>query len=110
LTDTPVDTDVVLCGRRLHAARLRLEAERLTNAGVRVTLFLFEPTPRAHKARYTDGGWWEQRGAFMVDQTGNRRDFSFGAQKRAYPRNFAASLPQGLRMIRCGVPKPLTIR
>jgi GT2 family glycosyltransferase len=62
LTDTPIEHDVVLCGRRIYAARLRLEAERLTNDGVRVTLFLFEPTPRAHKARYTDGGWWEQKG------------------------------------------------
>jgi hypothetical protein len=39
-------------------------------------------------------------GVFMVDPTENRRDFSFGAQKCAYPKNFAASLPQGLRMIR----------
>jgi GT2 family glycosyltransferase len=62
LTDTPVDADVVLCGRRLHSRRIRAEAERLTKAGTRVTVFLFEPTPRAHRVRYTDGGWWEQRG------------------------------------------------
>lgn len=62
LTDTPIDVDVVLCGRRLYARRLRAEAERLTNDGARVTLFLFEPSPRAHKVRYSAGGWWEQRG------------------------------------------------
>lgn len=62
LIETPVAGDVALCGWRVHAARLRAEAERLTKAGSRVTLFLFEPTPRAHKMRFTEGGWWEQRG------------------------------------------------
>lgn len=55
-------SDQVLCGRRIHAARLRDEAARLTSEGARVTLFLFEPTPRAHKVSYCDGGWWEQIG------------------------------------------------
>jgi GT2 family glycosyltransferase len=62
LTETPVEGDVVLGGWWVHAARLRAEAERLTRSGRRVTVLLFEPTPRAHKVRFTDGGWWEQRG------------------------------------------------
>ncbi len=65
LYDAPIDRDVVLCGRRIFAARLRAEAERLTNEGARVTLFLFEPTPRAHKVAFNDGGWWEQRGGIF---------------------------------------------
>jgi len=62
LTEMPVEGDVVLGGWWVHAARLRAEAERLTRAGSRVTVFLFDPTPRAHKVRFTEGGWWEQRG------------------------------------------------
>jgi len=62
LTETPVAGDVVLGGWWVDAARLRAEAERLTRARSRVTVFLFEPTPRAHKMRFTEGGWWEQRG------------------------------------------------
>jgi GT2 family glycosyltransferase len=62
LTATPPQRDVVICGWRLHAARLRTDAEDFTSDGARVTLFLFEPTPRAHKVAFVDGGWWEQTG------------------------------------------------
>jgi hypothetical protein len=79
---------------------MRAEAERLTKAGARVTVFLFEPTPRAHRVRFTDGGWWEQRGGIYGRSDRKSPRFQFGAQKCAYPKNFAASLPQGLRMIR----------
>jgi GT2 family glycosyltransferase len=62
LADEPISRDVVLCGPRLRASGLRAEAERLTKDGARVTVFLFEATPRAHRVEFVDGGWWEQRG------------------------------------------------
>jgi hypothetical protein len=59
---------------------LRAEAERLTKDGARVTVFLFEATPRAHKvaSSMADGG--SNEGGFMVDPTEKSREFSFGAQ------------------------------
>jgi hypothetical protein len=44
-----------------------------------------------------DGG--SRQAVFTVDRTGKRREFSHGAQDRAYPTSFAASLPQGSWMI-----------
>jgi hypothetical protein len=52
--------DAVLAGWRFRSRRLRAEARRLTEDGTRVTLFLFEPTFRPRRTRYTDGGWWEE--------------------------------------------------
>lgn len=62
LFDQPVARDEVLSGKRGKAAQLRSEAQALVDEGARVSLFLFEPTPRAHRVRFTDGGWWEQSG------------------------------------------------
>jgi hypothetical protein len=63
-------------------------------------VFLFEATPRAHKvaSSMADGG--SNEGGFMVDPTEKRREFQLWRAGSAYPKSFAASLPQGLRMIR----------
>jgi GT2 family glycosyltransferase len=60
--DVPGGSDEVLAGWRFRAATLRAEAERRVREGARVSLFLLEPTPRAHRVAFTDGGWWEQTG------------------------------------------------
>jgi GT2 family glycosyltransferase len=62
LRDGPVAVDEILAGWSFRAASLRAEAARLVAGGARVSLFLFEPSPRAHRVRFTDGGWWEQTG------------------------------------------------
>ncbi len=49
-------------GWSIQAARLRNSAQEAVARGQAVTLFLFEPTPRKHKVRFTEGGWWEQTG------------------------------------------------
>jgi GT2 family glycosyltransferase len=65
LHDGPAFRDVVLAGWRLSARRLRAEARRLTEDGARVTILLLEPTMRAHRTWYSDGGWWEQTGGLF---------------------------------------------
>lgn len=64
----------VLAGRPWQARRLRGEAAALAAEAVPVTLFLFGPTPRAHRLRFTEGGWWEQTGGL------------FGRSDRSEPR------------------------
>jgi GT2 family glycosyltransferase len=65
IRDGAAGADIVLAGWRLWAGRLRAEARHLAEGGARVTLFLFEPTFRAHRVRYVDGGWWEQTGGLF---------------------------------------------
>jgi hypothetical protein len=65
IRDGAAGADIVLAGWRLWAGRLRAEARHLTEGGARVTLFLVEPTFRAHRVRYVDGGWWEQTGGLF---------------------------------------------
>lgn len=55
-------TDAVLAGWRWQGVRLRDAARRLTNGGARVTVFVLEPTIRAHRVRYSEEGWWEHTG------------------------------------------------
>lgn len=62
LRDEPPMRDALLAGWRFRAGRLRTEARRLIESGARVTLLLFEPTFRAHRVQFCDGGWWEQVG------------------------------------------------
>jgi O-antigen biosynthesis protein len=91
LYDTPPGSDVVLSGWRHRAPALRAEASRLVGDGARVSLFLFEPTPRAHHVRFTDGGWWEQQGGLF-----GRSD---RAQPRFQPWRYASRLFAELRRI-----------
>ncbi|MDG4646979.1 glycosyltransferase [Roseibacterium sp. SDUM158017] len=74
LHDGPSPRDEVLWGWRTRARPLRAEAARRVAAGARVSLFLFEPTPRAHRVRFDDGGWWEQTGGL------------YGRSERTMPR------------------------
>jgi O-antigen biosynthesis protein len=74
LFDAPCTKEEVLSGWRHRGGALRAEAARLTAEGARVSLFLFEPTPRAHRVAFTDGGWWEQTGGL------------YGRSDRAAPR------------------------
>ena len=52
----------VLAGRIWQARRLRREAAERAAAGENVTLFLFGPSARYHRVRFTPGGYWEQNG------------------------------------------------
>lgn len=55
----------VVAGRWFNLKSLRKEAARLVAGGHPVSLFAFEPTPRKHRVRFTDGGWWEQTGGLF---------------------------------------------
>jgi hypothetical protein len=61
-----------LAGWTWQARRLRAEAAALAAGGTPVTLFLFGPTPRPHRLRFTEGGWWEQTGGLFgrTDRSG----------------------------------------
>jgi GT2 family glycosyltransferase len=82
---------VVLSGWPHQLARLRREAADLVAAGQPVSVFCFAPTPRRHKVRFTDGGWWEQTGGL------------YGASDRSGPRvrftTFARRLDAEIRRI-----------
>ena len=52
----------VLAGRIWQAAGLRRRAARLAEEGHIVTLFLFGPSTRYHRVRFTPDGIWEQSG------------------------------------------------
>lgn len=55
----------VLAGRSWQARRLRREAAERAAAGENVSLFLFGPSPRYHKVRFTREGYWEQNGGLF---------------------------------------------
>jgi GT2 family glycosyltransferase len=67
----------VLSGRIWQRRRLRLEAKSLTNANVRVTLFLFSPTALFHRLRFTSQGFWEQKGGLFGKSGRNQPLFQF---------------------------------
>lgn len=91
LFDAPSDTDVVLSDWRHRAGALRAEAQRLVADGARVTLLLLEPSPRAHRVRFTDGGWWEQEGGLY-----GRSDRT---RPRLQPWRYASRVSAELRRI-----------
>lgn len=73
----------VLAGRIWQARRLRQEARVRAQAGENVTLFLFGPSPRAHRVRFRDDGYWEQNGGLFGRSTREGRFFqltSFAAR------------------------------
>lgn len=72
---------VCIAGRIWQGRRLRREARAEVAKGRTVTLFLFGPSPRAHKLRY-DGGIWEQSGGLFGRST---RDGPF-LQLRSFAR------------------------
>lgn len=53
---------VFLAGWQWHASRLRAQAAARAADGALVTLLLLTPTLLPHRAAFTAGGWWEQRG------------------------------------------------
>lgn len=55
----------VLAGRSWQAKRRRGEARKLVARGFRVSLFLFGPTARYHRVRFTSDGVWEQTGGLF---------------------------------------------
>ncbi|MEJ6389905.1 glycosyltransferase family 2 protein [Gymnodinialimonas ulvae] len=65
---------LVLSGRPFQRMRLHRVAADAVGAGQPVTLFIFEPTPRKHRVRFTDGGWWEHSGGLFgpADRTESR--------------------------------------
>ena len=65
---------LVLSGRPFQRLRLHGQAQAAVRDGQPVSLFIFEPTPRKHKVRFTDGGWWDQSGGL------------FGPSERTEPR------------------------
>ena len=73
LRDSDPPSPAVLAGRPWHLAGLRRDAAARVLAGQGVSLFVFAPTPRRHRVRFTDGGWWEQSGG------------QFGASARVGP-------------------------
>lgn len=84
----------VLSGRSLQLKRLRKEAKALITQGQPVSLFAFEPTPRKHRVRFTDGGWWEQTGGLFgpSDRNGPRVQItSFKARVTAECRRISAT-------------------
>ncbi len=72
----------VLSGRSFRLTSLRDQARDLVAQGHSVTIFAFEPTPRKHKVRFVDGGWWEQTGGLFgpSDRSGPR--IQFGSYKK----------------------------
>lgn len=62
-TDPP--KPLVLSGHPFQRMRLHRVAADAVNAGQPVSLFIFEPTPRKHRVRFSDGGWWEQSGGLF---------------------------------------------
>lgn len=53
---------LVLSGRRWQRWQLRKRAEKAAAAGVNVSLFMFDLTPRRHQVRFDEAGYWEQSG------------------------------------------------
>ncbi|QXT40018.1 glycosyltransferase family 2 protein [Gymnodinialimonas ceratoperidinii] len=68
----------MLIGRWFNLKSLRKEAASLVAEGHPVSLFALEPTPRKHRVRFTDGGWWEQTGGLFgpSDRSGPRLQLS----------------------------------
>jgi GT2 family glycosyltransferase len=75
--ETPAGPDEVLAGWIFGAPSLRAEAGRLVAQDARVSLFLLDPTPRAHRVTFTDGGWWEQTGGLFGPSDRSARRFRF---------------------------------
>ena len=53
---------VTLGGWHWQAADLRARARNASGRGCIVTVLLLSPTTLRHRARFTEGGWWEQAG------------------------------------------------
>lgn len=84
----------VISGRWFQLSRLRAEAAALVAQGQPVSLFAFEPTPRKHTIRFTDGGWWEQTGGLFgpSDRFDTRfRITTFRARLEAERRRISAT-------------------
>ncbi|RMD94540.1 MAG: glycosyltransferase family 2 protein, partial [Alphaproteobacteria bacterium] len=61
----PFVSDLVLSGWVFSARRLREEAARAVREGHRTSLYLFSPTARRHRVRFTAAGVWEQTGGLF---------------------------------------------
>lgn len=90
----------VLSGRSFQLTRLRKDAAAQVAQGRPVSVFAFEPTPRKHRVRFTDGGWWEQTGGLFgpSDRSGPRVQMtSFNRRVTAEIRRISATrgLPTG---------------
>ncbi|MCX7646354.1 MAG: glycosyltransferase [Rhodobacteraceae bacterium] len=92
----------VLAGRPWQARHLRAEAAARTARGEPVTLFLFGPTARPHRLRFTEGGWWEQSGGLFgrslregprIRPTGFRRRLAEEVARLAAVRDFQPIAP-----------------
>lgn len=84
----------VLSGRSFQLNRLRAQAVSSIAEGQPVSLFAFEPTPRKHRVRFTDGGWWEQTGGLFgpSDRSGPRLQMtSFRTRVAAEIRRISAT-------------------
>ena len=85
---------MVLSGRAFQKKRLHRDAAEAVAAGQPVSLFIFEPTPRKHRVRFTDGGWWEQSGGLYgpAKRSEKRIQFwSFHARLLAEVRRISAT-------------------
>lgn len=83
-----------LTGRSFQTRALRKQAADLVATGQPVSIFAFEPTPRKHGVRFTDGGWWEQTGGLFgpSDRSGPRFQFtSFNGRIVAEIRRISAT-------------------
>lgn len=63
--DPPVGEHRIVAGRIWQEARKRAEALRMAEEGNTVTLFLFSPTSRFHRAWFDLQGYWIQRGGLF---------------------------------------------
>ncbi|MBV2359629.1 glycosyltransferase [Thalassococcus sp. CAU 1522] len=55
----------VIAGRVWQATRKRAEAAQAARDGAIVSLYLFSPTARRHRVRFTEDGVWEQTGGLL---------------------------------------------
>jgi len=76
---------VVVAGWAWNARSLRAQAAEAARDGATVSLFLFSPTTRRHRVRFTESGVWEQAGGL------------WGLSERTAPRGAALTLRRRLR-------------
>nr|WP_255599398.1 glycosyltransferase [Hasllibacter sp. MH4015] len=84
----------VISGRSFQLSSLRAQAAEEVAKGQPVRLFCFGPTPRKHKVRFTDGGWWEQTGGLFGPSERDEPRFqlhSFKARVAAEVRRISAT-------------------
>jgi len=71
----------IICGYRIHARRLRRQAEETVRRGYNVSLYLFSRTARFHRLSYRNG-YWEQAGGIFGKSVRSEPVFQFTRLKQ----------------------------